>query len=110
VIHPQLKEITLISKHVGETSEDFWALLEAEIGPADESWSETFTFNAVSPRWLNRTLRPENVEIGHGLLIITNFNMSLLESTIKRLLKNCERMTWEEVVFSICRYAIWEYE
>lgn len=110
MINPQLKELSLISKHIGETSLDFWAMFEAQIGPSGENWSETFTFNIISPKWLARTLKKNDIEIGHGMFILATFNPSLVEITIKKLLKNCERMSWEEVVFSICRYAKWEYE
>jgi hypothetical protein len=110
MVYPELKELILFSKHIGETNDDFFAMFEAEIGPMSEDWSETFTFNVVSPKWLHKTLKTNGIEIGHGMLLMNQLNVNLVESTVKKLLSQCERMTWEEVVFSICRYARWEYE
>ena len=109
LIYPELKQLTLFTKHI-EKQMMIFAMFEAEIGPTNEEWSETFTFNVVSPKWLYQTLKYDDIEVGHGILIMINLNVEIVESTIKKLLSGCERMTWEEVVFSICRYARWEYE
>ena len=39
-----------------------------------------------------------------------NYNIKVVEETVKRLVEKCKGKTWDEVISNLCRYAYWEFE
>ncbi len=112
MIIPEIKAFTVLDNDSswGDTADDFWIIIQADIGPKDNKGSETFTFYATTPKHLNSKLYNNEIQIGRGLLIMNNFNVYDIKDVINRLIENCKRDTWDEVANAICRYAYWEYD
>lgn len=110
MIKPELKSINVTVEDWGESEQDFWNVVELGIGPLGEIGSELFTVNVASTKRIQKSIESNGIEIGRGLLIMDDFNINLVERTMERLLRSCERPSWNEVVLALCRYAFWEYE
>jgi hypothetical protein len=107
VITPALKGLHVIADDWGDSEDDFWIQLHADIGQKNENGSDIFTIYAVSPK---RLAKNDDIEVGRGLFIMNNFNINQIERRINVLLENCKRKTWEEAALAVNRYAYWEYE
>ncbi|MGG4132080.1 Imm8 family immunity protein [Paenibacillus illinoisensis] len=91
--------------------EEFYVCLDAFIGEVGSKGSEVFRFNIVSPKWLLKALEnSDEIELGRGYLITSDFNISKVEYRIKTIIGNCQRTSWDDVIHAISRYAIWESE
>ncbi|ERI11570.1 Imm8 family immunity protein [Aneurinibacillus aneurinilyticus] len=106
LIVPELKGLHIISEDWGESLDNFWIQLHADIGTKGKEDVDIFVVYVVSPSRLQGC----DIEVGRGLFIMSDFNISLLEQKIKHLLENCKRKTWEETALAINRYAYWDYE
>ena len=64
----------------------------------------------VSPSRLSRIIETENIVIGRGLLIMSDFNIEIVKKTIEKLLQGIKGETWGDVALQVSKYAQWEYE
>jgi hypothetical protein len=112
LIVPVVKVLTIFEEEEnwGDTEDDFWLMVQADIGPKDDRGAETFTLYVTSPKRLSGMLGNGESQIGRGLLIMNDFKKSEVEKVINRLLNNCKRNTWEEVELALCRYFYWEFD
>ena len=109
MITPVLKNM-LVLKTDDDLEDDFWIVIEADIGTSFESeGADIFHFYVVSPKRLVRILKFKEVEIGRTLLITNKFSEESIKNTINSILEKCKGMTWEEVGYRINRYGDWEY-
>ena len=110
MIIPDLVGLNIGTENWGNNPDDFWIVVQADIGPNNGKGSETFTFNVTSPKRLSLLLQESSIEIGRGLLIMEDYNIRKIESSIAKLIENCIANTWYEVVLLLTRYSYWEYE
>lgn len=109
MINPKLVTLHISYEDWGDNPDDFLIHLEAFIGPEDEPGTEVFYFSALSPKRLVRMIE-DDIELGRGLLISSDFNLPKIETKIRQLLTNCHRDNWDETIKAIWRYARWESE
>ncbi|MFD0619151.1 Imm8 family immunity protein [Paenibacillus sp. GCM10027629] len=110
VIIPELKFTHVMSEEWID-SDDFYICLDAFVGEVNCEGTEVFRFHIVSPKRLLRVLEGSNeIEIGRGYLITTDYSHSKIEARLSTLLRNCGRTTWDDVIQAICRYGYWESE
>ncbi|MDQ2087664.1 Imm8 family immunity protein [Herbivorax sp. ANBcel31] len=110
MVLPDIVGMNVISENWGNELDDFWIVVQVDIGPQNGKGSETFTFNVTSPKRLKLVLEGSHIEIGRGLLIMDDYNKKTVQETVRRLVEKCKGETWDEVVLALCRYAYWEYE
>ncbi|WP_239297678.1 Imm8 family immunity protein [Paenibacillus sp. ACRRY] len=91
--------------------EEFYVCIDAFIGEVGSKGSEVFRFYIVSPKWLLKALEnSDEIELGRGYLITSDYSISKVEYRIKTIIGNCQKTSWDDVIHAISRYAIWESE
>ena len=111
LIQPVIKAFTIFADEDCWSGEDdnFWVMVQADIGPEDSEGSETYTFYVASPKRLEDIVR-NDIRVGRGLLITNKYRKDDVERTIQRLVEKCKRSTWNDVVNALSRYSYTEYE
>lgn len=87
---------------------DCWVIVQADIGVAGEEGSDIFTFYVTTPQWLQKQ-SSIGWRWGQGLLILDEFEWSLIESALSKLVESVSGETWEECAEKINRYGHWEF-
>lgn len=91
-------------------SDDFVIGATAYIGFEDSEGSDLFYFRVMTPKKLLFILKEEKILDGRATLIINEFNESLVEKEINKILEDCVRSSWDEVAKAINRHLNWEYD
>ncbi|MEH7651682.1 Imm8 family immunity protein [Bacillus safensis] len=112
MIEPEIVSFSIRSEDYGKELDDFTIDIQVDIGPKDGEGSETFSLTVCSPKRLEKILkeRPNEVEIGRGLLIMIDFNVDIIEYTIDKIIENCKRPTWGAVSQALSSYFYGEYD
>ncbi|WP_280648902.1 Imm8 family immunity protein [Brevibacillus sp. 1238] len=76
----------------------------------DSEGSDLFYFRVMTPKRLLVILKEEKTLDGRAILIINEFNESLVEKEINKILEDCVRPSWVEVAKAINRHLNWEYD
>lgn len=48
--------------------------------------------------------------MGAGMMIMNEFNHSVIKSEIEKILKECSKETWEKSLPYLLRFFSWEFE
>lgn len=48
--------------------------------------------------------------MGAGMMIMNEFNHSVIKSEIEKILKECSKETWEKSLTYLLRFFSWEFE
>lgn len=91
-------------------SNDFVIGATAYIGLRDSEGSDLFYFRLITPRRLLTILDEKEILDGRATLIVNEFNQSLVEKEINKILDDCVRSSWNEVAKAINRHLNWEYD
>ena len=91
-------------------SDDFVIGATAYIGFEESKGSDLFYFRVMTPKRLLVILKEEKILDGRATLIINEFNESLVEKEINKILEDCVRSSWDEVAKAINRHLNWEYD
>ena len=112
MIEPEIISFSIRSEDYGTELDDFTVDIQVDIGPKSGEGSETFSLTVCSPKRLEKTLkvRPNEVEIGRGLLIMIDFNVNIIEDTIEQIVKSCKRPTWIAASQALSSYFYGEYD
>lgn len=103
------------------SQDDCWVMIKCHIGPDETVSTETFKnihpqeqfiFYFATPKFLLRTVKNDEPQIGRGLIIIENYNETLVKNTIKKIIDDCskDKKDWHDFATSLNRYAIWEFD
>jgi len=84
-----------------------WITLDAEIGPSHSPGADRFSFDVVTPLALAAA---NEIRWGSGLLILPEFSWEEVTRALARLLAQCSRPTWDEVVTALSAELRWEFE
>lgn len=88
----------------------FWIVVQAEIGPIAEEVADVFTFYVTTPAKLAEILKVSPHQVGLHLLIVREFDWTVVEGALQRIVSQAEGETWEELATSIGRHGLWEFE
>lgn len=80
------------------------------VGPMGGPGSESFDILVCTPKWLAQVCEKDGFVVGRHHLIVSNYNYSLLSSTIKELVEHHSGDTWREVAEKVGRIGYWEFE
>ncbi|WP_047154920.1 Imm8 family immunity protein [Aneurinibacillus tyrosinisolvens] len=101
----ELKALTIINEEWGEGEDDFIVFLQIDIGEITiDAPSDLFTINVVSPRRLSKILKESEIEIGHGYFIMNDFNFSIIERKILRIIEISQNKSYEKSICILSKY------
>ena len=87
-----------------------WVVVQADIGPAEASGSETFTFYVCTPRRLQQVLEKVGSQLGRHLIVVERFDWDVLKGAIRDVIANLEAESWDELAQLVGRHGLWEFE
>ena len=88
--------------------DDFAVPLVLEVGPLGLRGRERFDLLAVTPRWLASRHARRGAVLGHGKLVVFEWNYERLRAFLARQVEACSGPTWPDVVRKVSRIAEWE--
>jgi Immunity protein 8 len=91
-------------------SKDFAILLQIVVGPAGSPGEESFDVTLCSSAWVTRQVAEAKILEGRHLLIVAEYNYSLISDYISGYVSSCEGRTWQEIASKLSRLGRWEFE
>ncbi|GMX64000.1 hypothetical protein Elgi_04520 [Paenibacillus elgii] len=108
MVIPVLKGIDIVRKP--EDLTNFNVRATAYISEENDKGADCFHFQVISSGYLAKLLSENNILDGRATFIVNEFDVTLLEIEINKILKDCVRSTWDEVAKAINRHLQWEYD
>ncbi len=71
---------------------------------------ELFSFIVVSPKRLEGIVTERGIEIGRGYLIMNDFDVNIVEMTVKRLINLCKTNNSEQTITNLSKFFKWEMD
>lgn len=107
----EVKAITKSFESWGNEIDDFYVSFEVDVGLKSITFSsELFCFDVVSPRRIANMLEDQEIELGHGIMIMNDFNQELVKNKIKELVeKSCDN-TEQKSYMNLSKYFNWSSE
>ncbi|WP_258377611.1 immunity 8 family protein [Paenibacillus illinoisensis] len=93
-----------------EDTKNFVVAASADIGSENVEGEDYFYFRIVTPNKLIEILNEDKILKGRATFIINEFDLSLVETEINKILEDCIRPTWDEVSKATNRHLKWEYD
>jgi len=90
--------------------DDFYISFHADIGPKNIDGSDLFTFDVASPKRLESIISKRNIELGHGYLIMNDFDLQLVIKTVNNLIKSSQNKDIEKSLNYLAKYFEWEMD
>ena len=85
---------------------DCCVLFQASIGPKNGDAEEIFTFEVVTPRYLERSGLPR---WGRGLLVVESFAWENVIAALAALLAQSQRDSWEDTIEALNHEMQWSF-
>ena len=113
---PKLKE--MYSLQLSQPLDEFWPEDESNfaipirlmIGPEDSLGSESFDILVGTPDWIKSQYIEEKCVWGHHMLIVMEYDFSLIQQKIERYLIGCTGEDWQAVARKLRIMGSWEFE
>lgn len=81
-----------------------------EVGALGQRGRERFQLLVATPRWLLARHGPRGAVVGHGLLLVFEWDYERIRRFLAREVEACTGRTWPEVARKVARLAPWEGE
>ncbi|WP_248345566.1 immunity 8 family protein [Anaeromyxobacter paludicola] len=101
-------EIEDLARFVPEVPDDFAVPVVLEVGVLGARGRERFELLVVTPRWLEARHGRAGTVLGHGLLIVFEWDYPRLKAFLARQVEACSAATWPELARQVGRIAEWE--
>lgn len=101
-------EIPDLARWVPPEPDHFAVSLVLEVGPLGQRGRERFDLLAVTPRWLAGRHGEQGAVLGHGLLVVFEWDFERIRAFLARHVESCAGRTWPEVAKKVGRLAQWE--
>jgi hypothetical protein len=88
--------------------EAFAVPLVLEVGALGIRGRERFTLLAVTPAWLAARHGRSGAVLGHGLVLLQEWDFPRLKAFLAREVERCSGETWPDVARRVGRIARWE--
>jgi len=99
-----------IDKWNPKTLEDVFISYDIEIGYSDNRFGTNYFYVTVATPESLRKHREGDFLVLNRTLVLSNYNYTIVESVVSKILEDCSRDTWEESCSVLQRYFLWEYE
>lgn len=108
MIYPELREIRSLDLLPPELPADprvCAVRFEVVVGPKGADGVEAFSFTAVTAGFLSEH---EVALWGRGYLILAEFQWTIVQHALARLLADCARPTWDEAATELAKQLRWQ--
>ena len=95
-------------RYAPDPPDAFAVSLVLEVGPLGMKGKERFDLLVVTPKWLAGRHGKKGAVVGHGLLIVFNWNYENIRAFLARQVEACSGPTWVEVARQVARLGDWE--
>lgn len=101
----EIKSIVKDIEDWGEDADDFIVSFEIDVGERDISAaSDMLTFSVISPKRLNKVLDKIDIEIGHGYLLMKDFNIRNVQLSLDNIMNKCKDEDYDIYLNNLSRY------
>jgi hypothetical protein len=110
MIYPEIRQIhspDLAPPNLPEDPSDCEICFQVVIGPKGGEGEEAFTFSAITA---GRFARGSEARWGRGKLILPVFDWPAVAEAIAKLLAQCARPSWGEVVAELNKELLWRFD
>lgn len=90
--------------------ENFSLFLQLMIGPEGEDSEESFDILICTPKWILDNKKLEGVVLGRHMMIVFEYDFSIIKSVIFEQCQKCVGFDWQEISTKLSRFAHWEFE
>ncbi|MFN2746467.1 MULTISPECIES: Imm8 family immunity protein [unclassified Bacillus (in: firmicutes)] len=105
----ELKALTKDYENWGHDPDDFYVSFELDVGEQDiPGASDLFIFHLISPKRLNKILESTEIELGHGYLIMNDFNMKTISTTVENIMNKCKDEDYDKYINNLSQYFKWQ--
>ncbi|WP_052351784.1 immunity 8 family protein [Deinococcus pimensis] len=80
------------------------------VGTAGDDAADSFDVLVCTPRWLEREMVNGSHLWGDGLLLVSEYDWSLVQSVLTSRVSRCVGERWEDVAARLSRFSRWEFE
>lgn len=108
MIVPVLKRILVRGEP--DNKDDFVLAASADIGTNDSPGVDYFYFRIMTTKRLQCMIDEDLIIDGRATFIVKEFDLSIVEKEINKILNDCIRPTWDDVTKAINRHLSWEYD
>ncbi|MFB1097428.1 Imm8 family immunity protein [Terribacillus sp. JSM ZJ617] len=101
----EIKSIVKDIEDWGEDADDFIVSFEIDVGEQDiPAASDMLTFSVISPKRLNKVLDKIDIEIGHGYLLMKDFNIRNVQLSLDNIMNKCKDEDYDIYLNNLSRY------
>ncbi|MEC0303917.1 Imm8 family immunity protein [Terribacillus saccharophilus] len=101
----EIKSIVKDIEDWGEDTDDFIVSFEIDVGEQDiPAASDMLTFSVISPKRLNKVLDKVDIEIGHGYLLMKDFNIRNVQLSLDNIMNKCKDEDYDIYLNNLSRY------
>lgn len=101
----EIKSIVKDIEDWGEDTDDFIVSFEIDVGEQDiPAASDMLTFSVISPKRLNKVLDKVDIEIGHGYLLMKDFNIRNVQLSLDNIMNKCKDDDYDIYLNNLSRY------
>ncbi|MFP7476973.1 Imm8 family immunity protein [Terribacillus saccharophilus] len=101
----EIKSIVKDIEDWGEDTDDFFVSFEIDVGEQDiPAASDMLTFSVISPKRLNKVLDKIDIEIGHGYLLMKDFNIRNVQLSLDNIMNKCKDEDYDIYLNNLSRY------
>jgi Immunity protein 8 len=93
-----------------QPADEFGFHLQIMVGPEGQQGEESFDVVVCTPDWLKRQFKTSDIVIGHGRILVFEYDYERLRSFIARQCAKCVADTWLEIASKLSRIGWWEFE
>jgi hypothetical protein len=93
-----------------ENPRDCWIVMQADIGYEGGEGTDNFTFYVTTPAFLQRIVDTEAYQLGRGLVVVKQFNWTVVEELTRRLCADARGESWLVIAQMLSRNFLWEFE
>jgi hypothetical protein len=92
-----------------QSLEDVFIAIDMEIGMSDTEGTNMFYVSLATPESL-RKHEKGLLLVENRTMIVSEYNYQAILDGINKIIKKCNKRSWEESCLALSRYFLWEYE
>jgi Immunity protein 8 len=101
----EIKSIVKDVENWGEETDDFFVSFEMDVGEHDiPDASNMLSFSVISPKRLDKMLDNTQLEIGHGYLLMKDYNVQDINRTLDNIMNTCKDEDYDVYLNNLARY------
>ncbi len=99
-----------LSSYCPAEVDNFYLFLQAIVGPSGMDGEESFDIEVCSPKWIIENTAPTEVTVGHGKLILREYDINCIVTSIESYCAGLEADNWNQLAQKLRLLGHWEFE